>query len=512
MRLMFFWIVCILTALGSVIPRLFRPVVTEGQLEKQSYVVHLCESILRGDFSRGFPVRFFVELWHSGPIPWAEEFPLYHLLTAGAALFLGGNVVWAGRSISFLFGCLLLLGIHRLGRAVFSGDRKLAWIATTLMAAFPGFQIYSASVMPDLAMTAMIAFAFAFRIEGKPRQAYALLAVACLFKYFAVFALLALVAHDFFKAPSLRARLQVGVWGFLAALPISVFLVYFMAAGIPNPITEYRAGNGYGHLAGPFLLQIRFYSRALLWIFVKGPGLPGGLLFLGGLGGMLARFLCDFRRDRDQRQRTPKEFSLLAWFIACQALFALMFASSFFVHDYYALPFLIPAAIFGAWVFRWVEGSRIRAGLLIWLGAVLCVGVVQSMQSTMAQSNYARAAEGVRLALSDLPDRDLRAQVLYGSDFAVAPIPVLAGKSGWTFNIARIHELNSEHLQLLRDRLREPGLRALVLYAREGVSAKLFQDLQNLDSSWTQARVVSEKHFPAEGPRGSATVLKVLVR
>ncbi len=485
--------------------------VTEGQLEKQSYVVHLSESIARGDFVRGFPIRFFVELWHPGPLPWAEEFPLYHGLVAGLAGVFGGNTVWAGRSLSFGFGVLLLAGIHRLARTVFSGDRASAWMATALMAAFPGFQIYSASVMPDLAMTAMIAWALAFRLEGKSGSAYASLGVACLFKYFAGFALLAIALHDFLKAPSVRTRIQVGVRAAVAALPISAFLVYFIWAGIPNPITEYRVGNGYGHLAGPFLLLPKFYLRAILWIFVKGPGLPGGLLFLAGLGAGFAHRLRGLKQGR-QDHYPEQGFSLLGGFMGFQVLFALMFASSFFVHDYYAIPFLIPAAIFGAWVFRVSQARKFEAGILAWSVLILVVGVAQATQSTAPQLNYASAAEEVRRVLSDLPDRHPRAQVLYGSDFAVAPLPVLAGKSGWTFNIARIRELSPAHLEFLKQHLREPGLRALVLYAREEASARLFQEVQNLDSMWVQAQVLSEKHFPAEGPRGSATVLRVMVK
>ncbi len=478
----------ILAALGSVVPRLLRGFVTEGQIEKQNFVVHLSESMRWGELEHGFPLRFFVELWHPGPLPWAEEFPLYHALTAVLSWLLGIGVVQAGRGLSFFFALLSLWGIHRAARRLFAPSSMEPWLATALLAAFPGFQLYSVAVMPDLAMTSLLMWALVFLLEG--RKGLSLLAgmLACLFKYFAVFGVGALCLFEFWRARGLRERTAVLARGTLAVAPVIAFVGYFVAAGIPNPITEYRAGNGYGHLAGPFLLNPHFYQRMLLWIFVKGPGLPGGLLFLAGM-------IFGARREArpearlDGKLRDWADFTALRWFLCFELLFALVFASSFYVHDYYALPFLIPAALYGAAALGSIRHEVLPLALM---GVVLLFGVVGSQTASRPDPNLLAAAEEVREALRLLPDRGREAQVLYGIERAVAPIPVLAKKSGWTFSLAHTQERPED----LRRILANPGLQAVVLYAQEGEAPRLFSELQALDPFWDHA-----------GERGHAKVL-----
>ena len=81
-----------------------------------------------------FPIRHFLEPAHNGPVPWAEEAPLYHYLVVWAMksiAFAGitANVVILGKFLSLIAWGTLIYGFFRIGKNLNPNDGTLTpWI------------------------------------------------------------------------------------------------------------------------------------------------------------------------------------------------------------------------------------------------------------------------------------------------------------------------------------------------------------------------------------------------
>ncbi|MBS1958616.1 MAG: hypothetical protein JST80_04010 [Bdellovibrionales bacterium] len=506
---------------GLAIPftHLFWPQIIEGQVGKQNFVAHMIESWMRGDIDRGFPIRYFAEPWHNGPGPWAEEVPLFHWIAAGLGSLTGMTAVHAGRVTSFIFAIVLLFAVRAIAKTLFlvpppTREAPIAppakksmvaiWLAPALLVWLPGFQIYSASVIPDLAMLALIAVAYAVRLHAKSPDrpqftSYAALMMACLLKYFAVFALLALFFYDMWMSEKSRTkwsyRAATAFFSVLAGAPTLAYLYYFITNHIPNPITEYMGSNGYGHLAGPFLGETKFYLRFVTWVFVKNPTI---VLSLAALIGFAAS-----RTGRQQDMTRSTAWMLIDLHFICYVLFALIFASSFYVHDYYALPFILPILFYGC---GWL--SKIKpayAGLIVAL--TMGFGYTLSTDATFRLTNYVKASERVREALASIPDRTPSSMVIFSSDFSLPVLPILSKKAGWAFNAEHLDEQKADLIK----RLADPATKAFVFYARIPGANELFEQWKQADPKLEQMKIVIDETYPSEGHKGSATRLVVML-
>lgn len=487
-----FLILSILVGLATLVPHLLWKEVIEGQVGKQSFVGHMTEAFVRGDLVHGFPIRYFAEPWHSGPVPWAEEVPLYHLISAFIARTFSVSSVTSGRMLSFSFGFLFLVSIYELVSALIPEKKQAPLLSVAILFWMPAFQIYSTSVIPDLAMVAVVAFAYLKALQKKVPVAYAFLLFACLLKYFAVFAVLALFIFDLTRFKSLKERAKSFFWAAAAVLPTLAYLAYFLIQHVPNPISEYRVANGYGHLAGPFLLQLKFYARFFLWTFVKDPNLIFSSLAIIGFYFLVKEKLA-----------VSEKWRLFSIHFLTYSLFALVFASSFFVHDYYALSFLIPMVVFSTYALSKVPSKLIVGGVI---AGAMVLTYLMVKDATFRLTNYSVAAESVREVLGFVPDQSETDLVLFVSDFSQPPIPIISKKSGWSFTADRL----VEQKRFLLEKLSDPRLKAIVFYCRMPGADSLFQEWRSSDPRITQMKILKDQHFPTEGGKGSETRLVVL--
>lgn len=441
--------------LAGTIPILFRQgwsQILEGQIGKQSFVAHMIESYMTGALERGFPLRFFFEPWHQGVIPWAEEVPLYHIFASTLGAITGLGAVQAGRVVSLLCVGVTAFFIRRIALNSLLIGEHFANLFAACFILLPGVQIYGSSVIPDLAMVAALVAALSSKLENRRTRSYLFLGLACAFKYYAVFSVIAFWIHDALAIQKSKGRLKEYVRSLvaptLAVAPTLTYLVYFIFAKIPNPVTEYGA-NGYGHLAGPFIFKLKFYVRFLTWVFVKNPGLPFGLLSIGG--AYLA-----FRLKNQTASFLGIRNLMGIWFL-CLVLFALVFASSFFVHDYYALPFLIPIAFFGFYALSRIRYRVIQALLLVTL---VVLGIVQPNGALRRHLHYLPAAEAVRKEFENIPDKSHEALLVFITDYSQPPIPVLSRKSGWSFVLDRY----ADQAAFLKQRLGDRRAKGVVAY------------------------------------------------
>lgn len=338
-----------------VMPRVFNPQVFDGQTGKQAMVHGLTLSYLNKNLEGIYPLRPFPEIWHSGVVPWAEEVPLYSLGVAALAKLTHSNLVVAGKAFSFFMWVLLSVGLGVLvstGAGKNSLRSQVFWLAAAVGFAFPVFKIYGSSFMPDLSMATCLVWAFYFALKHTGKTQWvgtgAFAALACMFKYYAVFSVLGIGLYFLWQAWNEKARnektqsarklyikkiFSVAFWGLAVSAPTLFYLWLFLKQGVPNPITEYSQHFEGGHFGARFLLKPVFYSRLVTWNIVKNPGIVFGVFAL------VAMFKYFKRPDKEEKLKNEKMF--FGFQFLTQFLFMGSFSSSFFVHDYYGLMFSI---------------------------------------------------------------------------------------------------------------------------------------------------------------------------
>ncbi len=188
-----FWIFFLLS-FSFLIPNLMIPIINYGQLGKQTFVAAMIEGFFQSDTVGWlFPIRHFLEPAHTGPVPWAEEVPLYHYLVVWAMksiAFAGitANVVILGKFLSMIAWGTLIYGFFRIGKNLNPNDGTLTpWIFALTGAIFPVFRLYAIEVMPDLWMTALCVWAIERALSEKPIASASMILLASLFKYYALF-------------------------------------------------------------------------------------------------------------------------------------------------------------------------------------------------------------------------------------------------------------------------------------------------------------------------------------
>jgi hypothetical protein len=189
-------------------------------------------------------------------------------------------------------------------------------------------------------------------------------------------------------------------------------------------------------------------------------------------------------------------------------LFALIFASSFYVHDYYALPFILPVLFYACYSLSWAlnRSTTWRAGAMSVISLALVLGALLSQDATFRLTNYLAAGDEVRRALPDVADRDPQQMVNFASDFSLPVIPILSRKAGWAFNAT---ELDNQRKYLV-EHLDSPAVRAFVFYVREPGGDEWLEKWRAADPRLSAMHVVTDKSYPSEGRKGSATRIVVM--
>ena len=377
--------VLVLISVGSLVPSVLSDRIDRGQVSKQTFVCEMARSYTLGERAGIFPIRHFLEIEHPGPVAWAEELPLYVLGIAGLHRATGIPIEVAGKVISFASFFFLL------GASFLIAPSGFGWLSVLIFSLIPVFRIYAMTVLPEMAMVAAVAWGLVFSLKGFWKRAILCLGIATAFKYYALFSFLGVGLFYFFSAPKVLLQkkhswidaLVLVALAFLVLAPTLGYLIYFLTQGIANPITEYRHLSGVGHLSSwAMLTSPKFYQRMITWIFVKNPTLAGGVLALPGFWWMA--------------KKSKPMCSLVGWLLLSGCIFALVFSTSFYVHDYYGIQIALPLALGLVFFFShlWESRKPLLWGVALTAGVgftVLSVARVKS--ATMPQNYYGAAAQ-----------------------------------------------------------------------------------------------------------------------
>jgi len=407
-----FWFLVVLTFF-SLLSHFLIPIINYGQIGKETFVAEMIRSFINGEtVGFLFPIRHFLEPHHTDLIPWAEEFPIFHLIIAGihkllALISIDANPIILSKTLNIGAFATLIAGFFSIGKTLFpKGDSNTPWIFAVSAVLFPAFQLYSIEVMPDLWMLALCVWAIQKTLAGKHFNAAVLIGLAALFKYYAAFTAFGIGLYHLYrwiKTKSSKEFLNAFTIA-LSIIPCVAFIIYFIKAGIPNPITEYRASDGHGHLSSTHgILEIKKWGRVGLWLFVKNSTIFGSLL--AGFG------LYQIRKSIHPLFITL----MIGWF-----LFPLTFIESFIVHDYYGLQASIGTTIFMA--IGLIELSKKGKIFFPSAIAVLTVWGIFSVQGmTKPITDFDRIVEGYPKLLEKFTSPPKRAFVISGISKPVIP-------------------------------------------------------------------------------------------
>ena len=369
-------------SLFHIIPYAIDKDIFFGQVGKQVWTAELAQNISMGKVKGIIPYHDFPEVHHKEPVIWAEEFPLYISLTGITSAILRTDIVITSRVWSFIFFLFMIFGAYKLNRFLYLKTYlKGRFVLPLIFGLFPIFRLYASSVVPDLAMGTMLVWGFYYYIKQKNIASYVFFVLACLFKYYAVFFIGGLMIYElFFAKEFLTDKLRRILKLFLTTLPAISYVIYFILADIPNPITEYKEA-GHSHLGSSLIFSSKFYSRFVTWTFVKNSSIAGAILAIFG-----------FLRVRI---KSDKLILISISLIISLLIFALIFADSYYIHDYYSMSMMILMAFLAAFGLDYLLFDAPK-GLQIF-GFVLLIGLLtQSISHTrssqMKMNFYADAA------------------------------------------------------------------------------------------------------------------------
>jgi 4-amino-4-deoxy-L-arabinose transferase-like glycosyltransferase len=277
------------------------------------------------------------------------EFPIYSYLVSLCDLLTGPMDFW-GRLISVVLSIATIYGLYLLVRKFI--DEKTALLAALFYAVIPLSIYYSRTVMPESGMLMCSVYGLYFFsewIDTGTARAY----LASLF-FLTMAALLKLPALYLGLPAVFLAQSKFGggvfkqwrLWLFAGILVVPVALWYyhaheiFKASGLTFGIWDFGKGK-WGNVSP--LLTVKFYND----IFFKSIAerhltYPGFIFFVAGL----------FVPRKSKRER------VFDWWLVAVLVYFGIVATGNQIHEYYQLPFILPAAVFAGKSLAWCFASE----------------------------------------------------------------------------------------------------------------------------------------------------------
>jgi 4-amino-4-deoxy-L-arabinose transferase-like glycosyltransferase len=281
-----------------------------------------------------------------------SEFPIYSFLIALLYKILGFHD-YMGRIISIFFSLISVIFLYRLYKLFF--DDKTSLISTAIFAILPLNIFFSRAIMPEslLIMSVILGvYFFQLWLTGQRTVNYLLsvifISLACLIKIPTLYIGLPLLYLSWIKFGR-KTFTNWKLWLYCLVVFAAVFLWYYHAHqikinyGLSFGIWEYGEDK-WGNWG--LIFSFKFWNRILFQsIAEKHLTWMGAMVFIGGLF---------FRRS------TREERVFDFWLIALIIYFIIVGRGNY-VHEYYQLPFIIPASAFmGKTINFLAELSKVR--------------------------------------------------------------------------------------------------------------------------------------------------------
>ena len=295
-------------------------------------------AIARNFHEHGYNILYPQIDWGGNSPGYVEtEFQIYPFAVALLYRVFGVREV-LGRLLSVLFSLVSIYALYLLVRSII--DERVGIWAAVILAIMPLNIYYSRAFMPEsaLLMCSVVGIYLFSRWVASPAPKYlvlsaAFIALAGLIKIPTLYLGLPLVYLAWLRFGR-RTLYQGPLWLYAAAVFAAIGLWYYHAHRIflESGLTFYIWGYGTDKWGNWHLLgDLKFYNRVLFRsIAERHMTWPGFVLFVIGL---------TIRR----RRRQERIFDL--WLVSLAVYFAIV-AKGNYIHEYYQLPFVVPAAVF----------------------------------------------------------------------------------------------------------------------------------------------------------------------
>lgn len=300
-------------------------------------------AIARNFYENDFKILYPQIDWRGNTLGYVEsEFQIYPFITA-VLYKIFGTVDTLGRVLSLLFSLSTIYGLYLLVRKFIS--EKVALWAAFIYSIIPLNIYYSRAFMPESAMLMCSVFSIYYFSEWIDRQkiryfvlTVLLLSLAILFKIPSLYLGLPLVFLSWRKfGRSTFARWQQWLLAIIVMIPVALWYYHAHQLYLQTNLTFGIWGFGadkWGNI--DMLLTTKFYNDVLFKSIAERHLTYAG--FIPFLIGLFIR-----RRNKEER--------MFDWWLIAIIVYFFIVAKGNQAHEYYQLPFILPAVVFIAKTF-----------------------------------------------------------------------------------------------------------------------------------------------------------------
>lgn len=280
---------------------------------------------------------------HSVLKKWAEEPPIYHILTS--IFYISGLDMYYyrffGISMMLLLSSILTVTYYQLFK---KNDKKDFYFILSTALIQPYVFIFATRPMPDILSLIFLVLFVYFFIKRNYKLSFAFSLLAVTTKVLAIFPIFFFILAYFLlsKRNNFTERLLISSTFGLSIVPFIVWMLFLKYAEIPNPFISSETDNAVhtGYFAGVEEVVIytrRFWTRVLSYTSLRGISIPLFLCFLLYLKNLSSLEVSKFRK-------------FLLPFLVLGHLFYILIVSSPQVsapwYSFYFLPFYFWGAMF----------------------------------------------------------------------------------------------------------------------------------------------------------------------
>lgn len=295
-------------------------------------------AIARNFYQNGFNLFYPQVDWGGNSPGFVEsEFPLYSFLVTLSYAIFGVNDLW-GRVLSVVFSIATIYGLYLLARK-FISDKVALWTAF-IYAILPLNIFYGRAFMPESAILLCSVFGIYFFSEwldsGRSKDfvlSWLFVSLAILIKIPTLYLGLPLVFLAWNKYGKTTFKIwQIWLLAFLVLLPVVLWYYHahriFLQSGLSFGIWGFGTDK-WGNFN--LLFTAEFYNR----VFFKSIA-ERHLTYAGFIPFLIGLFI----------KREKRGEKLFDWWLIAVVIYFLIVAKGNQVHEYYQLPFILPAAVF----------------------------------------------------------------------------------------------------------------------------------------------------------------------
>jgi 4-amino-4-deoxy-L-arabinose transferase-like glycosyltransferase len=266
-----------------------------------------------------------------------SEFPIYQFIVALCYKAFGFTEFW-GRFLSVIFSIITLYYLYKLVKSLI--DEPAALWSCFFLALFPRYMFFSRTIIPDITMIMFLVLGVYFFLQasasGKKHMfllSSIFISLAVLTKIYVLFIGLPLLYLAWLKfGKKLLSQWVLWVYSLVVLIPVGLWYYHAHQIGLRYGLTVGIWSYGTDKWGNwDIVTTLNFWNEIIIVHLARYHFTYAGfIVFLIGL------FIA----------RKTREEKLFDYWLIATLVFFIIVAKGNYIHDYYQLPFLIPASVY----------------------------------------------------------------------------------------------------------------------------------------------------------------------